>query len=329
MVRDLLEEYRDGYEMWRCVELHHIQGKNQEQVARALRFSPAKVSRLLKKAQTYKGADGKPMIEPKLNPPPFYRIAAGIQEAYPHLGEVIVVPHDGTKASLAIAAARYFENAHLKPGQTVGISGGDTLFRTVLEIQDNIFQGLEFFALSSVFSEEALKQPAPNTLARSLAAKQGSVSFALYPIVGWKDLIDPRLEPIRQSVQYAYEAAHEVDLAIFGVGSYDSNSPGIIQLAKRHGGIAQLEQVRAVGEVNCQLIDEDGNIIPLPEELRLRSVAVSLERLRELALREGKRVVIVGGEKKEAVLAAALRGKLCNVLITDHLTGKYLVENNN
>jgi DNA-binding transcriptional regulator LsrR (DeoR family) len=54
---------------------------------------------------------------------------------------------------------------------------------------------------------------------------------------------------------------------------------------------------------------------------------VSLERLREMSAEHGKTVIAMGGgREKIAAIDAVLKGRLCNVLITDEEVARALLD---
>src|ERR1017187_7199289 len=119
-VADSLEESKL---MLLCAQLFYRHQKQQQEIARELRISPSKVSRLLKKAVEEE------IVQIRINPPQLSHLAVQLSKTY-GLRDVVVIPSgDPTerKQDLGIAAARYFERVvgeHAK----VGLSCGMTLY---------------------------------------------------------------------------------------------------------------------------------------------------------------------------------------------------------
>jgi DNA-binding transcriptional regulator LsrR (DeoR family) len=76
----------------------------------------------------------------------------------------------------------------------------------------------------------------------------------------------------------------------------------------------------AVGDICLRFFDAQGNIIH--SDIDERVIGITLEQLKKI-----DRVVgVTGGPVKEAAIRAALLGKFINVLVTDHLSAKKLLE---
>jgi DNA-binding transcriptional regulator LsrR (DeoR family) len=76
----------------------------------------------------------------------------------------------------------------------------------------------------------------------------------------------------------------------------------------------------AVGSINLSYFDKDGNLVR--SELNDRIIGLTLDELKKLP----RIVGVAGGSAKVNAIYAALQAKLVNVLVTDHLTAKALLE---
>jgi DNA-binding transcriptional regulator LsrR (DeoR family) len=117
------------------------------------------------------------------------------------------------------------------------------------------------------------------------------------------------------------EQFKKIDVAFVGVGTPTPDS-----VVMRDGTIltqAQLDsllEMGAVGDICLRFFDAQGNIIH--SDIDERVIGITLEQLKKI-----DRVVgVTGGPVKEAAIRAALLGKFINVLVTDHLSAKKLLE---
>ena len=314
--------------MVRCIQLYYRQQRQQREIAQLLDISTSKVSRLLKRAY----AEGIVRVDINLRPLP--SLAARLIELY-RLRDAVVIPSGSTsdtKEDLGIAAARYFERI-AGTGVKVGLSAGLTLYYMVKHLRERIIKNLAVYPLAA---ESTLRfvDLFPNTLVGMMTAKYRPdvIGYAMHAFVGWKDQNRRSLQSLlKQNAELRgiYEEAKNVDVAVVGVGSISSDSPGFSVLAEYYGiSSEKLKSTGAVAEVNYQPIDAFGH--PLSnreiEKLSSRVLAVRIERLTEMSKQHGRHVIAVaGGSHKSGAIRAVLRGGIVNVLITDREVAESLL----
>lgn len=123
-------------------------------------------------------------------------------------------------------------------------------------------------------------------------------------------------------VAHTLDLARTADVAFVGIGSSDSDSIAIPDLWRflPRSILPDLLKKGAVGSMNLRYFDEKGRIVA--SELNERIVGLTLDELRKIP-----RVVgVAGGSAKLPSIRAALLAKLVNVLVTDHLTAKALLD---
>lgn len=319
LARDL-ENHQEMKEMVHCVQLHFRHQKQQREIAQQLGISPSKVSRLLKRAYQ----EG--IVRVHINLPPMPRLAVALIERY-GLRDAVVIPSgqpSDLKEDLGIAAARYFEKI-AGNGVKVGLSCGYTLYYMIKHLREGLIKDLKVYPLSA---ESALKlvDLFPNTLVGMMAAKYRPdvTAYALHAqLIGPLEEIERERHLLlsRPEIRTIYEEAHDVDVAMVGIGSIGPETPGFCSIAEYYGvSPQQLETMQVVGEINYQPFDSGGNLVKQAEleNLTRRVIAVSAERLREMTRHHGKLVIAVaGGQQKIEAIRGALAGRFCNVLITD------------
>ena len=118
-----------------------------------------------------------------------------------------------------------------------------------------------------------------------------------------------------RSVASVLDAAARADLALIGLGSTQPGSSSFLRAGYVSADeLAATAEAGAVGDVCGHFLDARGRVLDLP--LGRRTLGLDLDRLREIP-----RVVGVAvGPDKVAVLRAALRDGLINVVATDSTT---------
>ena len=76
----------------------------------------------------------------------------------------------------------------------------------------------------------------------------------------------------------------------------------------------QLRDQGAVGDINLRYFDRQGRAIP--SDLDRRTISLTIEEIRRI----DRVIVVAGGRRKFKAIAAALHGRLPDVLITDSTT---------
>jgi len=316
-------------QMVQCLELYYRQQKHQKEIARVLGVSSSKVSRLLKRAF----ADG--LIRVELDLPQNPRLEAALVERF-GLRDAVVVPTGSQheiREELGAAAARYFEKVAAN-GISVGLSCGFTLYHTIRQLRERRLRDLTLYPLSG---ESTLKlvDLFPNTLVGMMAAKYRPhvTAFALpVQLFGSRRQIEAERRRLLENpeIRRIYTQAHEVRIALVGIGMIGEQTPGFCSLAESYGvSVRKLRALGVVGEINYQPFDARGQVCDRRElrGLARRVLVVSAERLREMSRTAGKYVIAVaGGREKREAIRGALRGRFMNVLITDEDTALSLVD---
>jgi deoxyribonucleoside regulator len=316
-----LDYYEEMKEMVRCVQLYYGHQKQQREIAKELEISASKVSRLLKRAFE----EG--FVRVDLNFPPLPHLAARLIEQE-GLRDALIIPTGipaEIKEDIGRVAARYFEKIAW-PGVRVGISCGFTLYFMIKHLREgHVIKDLKIYPLASESTLMAA-DILPNTLVGMMTAKYRPhvTAYVLPTHLGIAsreasgDESDLRNSP---EVREIFEGAQNVDVALIGVGSVNPNTPGFCAVASADNlQPQQLTSLGAVGEFNYQLLSKDGGAVTDAslDGCMKRVGAISLDRLREMSAEPGKTVIAMGGgREKVAAIKAVLKGKLCNVLITD------------
>jgi DNA-binding transcriptional regulator LsrR (DeoR family) len=116
--------------------------------------------------------------------------------------------------------------------------------------------------------------------------------------------------------------ARHAETMFVGIGPTRSDSIVVQDFWKvmQPSALDELHARGAAGSLNLRLFDADGQ--RFASEIDERTIGLTLEEIQRI-----HRVVgVAGGCSKREAIKAALRGKLINVLVTDHITAQYLLK---
>jgi len=122
-------------------------------------------------------------------------------------------------------------------------------------------------------------------------------------------------------VSHTLDLARSSDVALVGIGSSDSDSRAVPDLWQYlpPAALPNLLAKGAVGSINLRYFGADGCLAA--SEINDRVIGLTLEEMRKIP-----RVVgIAGGPGKVKAIDAALRARLIDVLVTDHITAIQLL----
>ncbi len=149
-------------------------------------------------------------------------------------------------------------------------------------------------------------------LGRWLAQKLGaSFRFLSAPLLVKNEAVARALrrEPVnRETLAIAAQA----EVAVVGIGSAEPEYSSLLRAG--YMSPSDLENLMAAGVVGdfvAQQFDDEGRVLDIPENRR--AVSLDADAIRRIP----KVIAVSGGAPKARAIAAALRGRLCNCLVTD------------
>jgi len=315
----------------KVAQLYHLQGLNQDQIARQVGVSRSKVSRMLKEARE------RGLVEISIHYPARFSLDLERRlESELGLREAVVVNAGGvigSRGSVAAAAADYVLRV-LQAGDVLGVSGGETVALTA--------QVLPAFSVSSVnvvqlgtaiayLGDRAAFSSAE--VARQVAQKLGSLDrLTLIPIPSLFDNESIRDALLRDTgVKGAMALLGSCTVALVGIGAIDAcvhlslatdGAPfaplrpdcrkQVLPVADEE--VDELREAGAVGEICARFFDTDGE--PCITSLDRRMVALNLNQLRGVPQVIG----VACGTHKAAAILGAVRGGYVKSLVTDDAT---------
>lgn len=299
----------------RAVWLYHVEGCTQNDIAIRLGINRVMVVRLL--ADARRRNEVRVTISAPLAD--LIELEREVETRF-GIGRVIVAPFADPgedPVRVIAAAAGNFLSALMKPGMTVGVGWGRTLYNTLPFITGASLD--DFRVVSLLGGIAAARRFNPAEFAWQFAELfQGEGYLIPAPaVVDSPETKHALLE--RCGLSAIFELAEKLDVALLSVGGITalttSYRTGYITEADRRS----LIDAGAVGDVLYNFIDEHG--VPVRHEVNDRVISVNLRHLR----RTPERVLISGGREKVVALRAAIGTLSPTTLITDEQTARSLV----
>lgn len=299
----------------RAIWLYHVEGCTQNDIAVRLGISRVMVVRLL--------ADARRRNEVRITVSApladLIELERAVETKY-GIARVILAPFDdagGDPVKVIAAAAGSFISGLMKPGMSVGVGWGRTLYNTLPFIAGETLEDLRVVSLLGGIA--AARRFNPAEFAWQFAELFQAEGF-LIPAPAVVDSPDTKHALLeRCGLSSIFEMAEKLDVALLSVGGIStlttSYRTGYISEADRRS----LIDAGAVGDILYNFIDQNGQLVE--HEVNNRVISVNLNILR----RATERVLISGGKEKRVALQAALATLSPTTLITDELTARYLV----
>jgi len=302
--------------MVEAARLYYEQELTQAQVAKRLGTSRSTVSRLLRDAR----ASGIVRISLDYRWARSTSLEAGIRANFP-LGDVRVLQNPGYAGSDALdgmgrLAASYLEH-EIHEGIILGVSYGHSIGATIRHMRPPGNVSLTVVQIiGALGSVNPLIEGAD--LTRQLAQAYGAHYRYLHAplMVESEQARDVILqEPI---VQETLEMGRTADVVLIGIGTPASVNFWSGYLSRYD--LSKLSSMGAVGHMCAEFFDEDGKILDIA--LNRRTISIGLSTLTRIK----KVVAVAGGPEKAEAIVGALRGGFVDVLITEELAAKRVIE---
>jgi DNA-binding transcriptional regulator LsrR (DeoR family) len=301
----------------RAAWLYYVEGMTQEQVARFMKISRAKVIRLLA------GARDGGIVRIRIESRGSEQIALERRLiAKFGLAEVVVVPAPADDAEVATVvghAAGTYLSDQVRDGMSIGVGWGVTLHMSLKALGARPCERLSVVSLLGGMTHSRAINP--SAVARRIADAFGADCYQLTaPVVVANESLRTALwsEP---GLRELLERARRVDLAVVSVGDVSEAATLFRENLLPRSALASLKEAGAVGDVLCHFIDDEGKVVDHPVNRRV--IAVDLEDLRRVP----KIVVAAGGRRKVAAIRAALKATGAEVLITEEAAARGLLAN--
>jgi len=297
---------RDRAALIKAARMYFLDGRSQDDVARALGTSRSNVSRILSAAR----AQGIVEIRVHDQTSREKELENALRERFglTHIRVAAFRPGVDASAAAGDLAAQWLDES-LRDGQVLALSWGTSLQAMVESFSVDQPRSVEVVPLVGGLST-AESLVAGQELVRELAGRLG----ATYRYLHAPAML--RSEVARDSLlaePAIAEVLQRAETAVVGIGSVGTGSSNAIidglglSAAERTAFLA----ADPVGDMCCRFFDADGK--PVFGDVHDRVLAIELERLRRIPTVVG---VATGVDKMPGVLGA-LRGGLVDGLVTD------------
>jgi DNA-binding transcriptional regulator LsrR (DeoR family) len=300
----------------RAAWLYFVEGRTQGEIADILGVNRVAVVRLI--------AEARRRDEVRISITAPLADLVGIERALERrfdIGRVIVAPVSDPAADpvkvIAAAAGNYI-SAAMRPGLTVGVGWGRTLYTSLSFIAG---RSLENFRVVSLLGGlAAARRFNPAEFAWQFAEQFQGEGY-LIPAPALVDSPETKHALLEHcGLAEVFQMADHLDVMLLSVGAIEtvttSYRMGHLSEADRRG----LIEAGAVGDILYHFIDENGQVID--HQVNRRVMAVDLDRLK----RTPERVLVSGGPEKVRALRGAIKALSPTVFITDQLTAQSLLE---
>jgi DNA-binding transcriptional regulator LsrR (DeoR family) len=303
--------------MARAARLHFEFGLTHQATATALGVSRVKVTRLLKQARQA----GIVRITVVSDVSPFAELEEQLASAA-GLREAIVVPDaedDGdTRSMLARGAASYLERV-MRDGIVVAVGLSRTIAEMPSWLSDPRPTRASFVSLVGALRAGGQGSGNPYQATDALAAAFGGTAEHLHaPVIVQSRAVAEvlRADP---AIARTLERAAAADVAFGGIGGRDDridfNQGAHIEAAEWTKLLAE----GMVGDIGGRFFDKNG--LEIEHDINRRVIGLALDEFRKIPVR----VIAAGGPSKDESLAAALRGGLVTVLVTNVSTARSIL----
>jgi len=313
--------------------LFYEKGMTKTEISHEIRSSTTQVIRLLEEARE------QGFVRIDFSPPKLQQLGEELKKKYDWLHAVIAISYADDpvflRRMLGKAAAQYFEVA-VREAAKVAIGGGDTMYEMVMALPQEV-RNVFLVPAAIIDSGPVLTHIDPTVLLTILWVRSGRRPGHAYFATGLplnrplsREKLKAEYEDFcrRGAIRVVLAEMKRVDFLFASLGCLRAD-PDYLKLSPRpHKYLLdnlrlteeRLAREGVVGDINYSFFDENGetsaewNIIP----------SLGVDRLREM-VKAKKEVVVVVGKYKLPALKAALRGKLFNVLITDEIAARELL----
>lgn len=306
----------------RVARMYHEWGMKQSAIADQLGISQSTVSRLLQEAKRER------IIRTSVNVPP--GICTEIEEELVkryHLRDAVVVDCSGESNERLIqreigAAAAYYLELVLRPNEVIGISSWSATLLALVDALHPIPRrgNVRIIQILGGVGSPSAEIHAHRLTTRLADLLGGTAVFLPAPgIVGSLATLEAIMaDPY---VRLVIEQFEQVTTALVGIGALEPSR--LLADSGNCFSMEELEELRArgaVGDVLLRFFDANGAAINGPFNQRV--ISMQLDQLR----RVDRSIGVAGGERKFQAILGALRGRWVNVLVTDLLTARRLIE---
>ena len=300
-------------------EMYYLEEKDQQEVARIVGVTRSMISRMLKEAR----AKGIVELRVRRSLQRDHELETALVERFGLQAAVVVVMQPGSSGRVLSYLGKGGAQAllhYLVPGAILGIAWGTSISAAVDAIEPTEPFGVKIVQLVGALGATNDVYDG-HALVLRLAEKLGGQGYYLNGPFLCRD--PETAESLRhtQSIKDTLELGKQSQVALLGIGSSASQYSsyrlaGYVSTREQN----KLQRAGAVGDVCGLHFDRQGRDVG--EDFRARSLTIDKEDLFRIPARIG----VAGGPGKVGPILGALRGGYVNVLVTDGMTARRVLE---
>ena len=291
---------------------YYIENMTQQKISDYIGVSRMRVVKLLEKARR----TGIVQFQIRSDLSKRMKLEQAIINEY-NLKDAYIVPtnpnSNGINETIAKAGAMYIGN-RITENSFINFGYGDTLSRTLRHLANNVDADL---GVSYVSLTGGVNYYLPNNQSNNTYNAQLHLMPA--PLVASSGEM-ARAMKNEASIQEISNMTRLASMTIVGIGAMSEDATIIKSSILNKNDFLLLSMKGAVGDILCQFIDKDGDLIDA--EIHSRLISTPLSSIKTL----DNVVGIAAGDSKVTAIKAALRGQYVDILITDENTGLGLVD---
>ena len=310
----------DGRQLVKVATLYYKDGLTQSQVAERLGISRQMTARLLEQARK------QDIVHIEIRSPLSFatELESKLERAF-FLKEAVVVhsvdeTDDSIKTAIGQAAAQFAARA-VQDNDILGVSWSSTIYQFVLHMEPVDVRNVTVVGLNGSLNITAYPTHAEfviHKMAEALRATPMVLSAPMF--VDREDIKNSLLAD--SNIRKVLDLARRSTFAMFGIGDLSENSSPYKAGYVSQEMLRKLTALGIVGDICGRFYDVNGT--PCLAELGNRTIAVDLRDF----VSKRYSVGVAGGMRKVDAILGALRGRFCNVLITDERTAQALLDRN-
>ncbi|MGD0707376.1 MAG: sugar-binding transcriptional regulator [Anaerolineaceae bacterium] len=318
-----MPEQRTSQEQYRLLadiaELYYLEGKNQEEIGHTIGLTRSMVSRLLSEAKQ------KGIVDVHIHRPleSDYELEAILLDKFKlHSAYVVVVRSNESSNALKYVGGAAAQHLHryLTQDMVLGVTWGTSVCATVDEFESERPMRAKVVQLVGSLSARIYEYDGHSIVLR-LAHKLGGEGYFLDAPFFCQTAEMARNLREAQGVHEVIQMGKQVEVSLVGIGSVEPEHSsfyraGTVPLEE----ILSLKKRGAVGAVCGLHFDIEGQEVC--SDFCERLVGIQHDDLLAIPVRIG----IAGGPHKIQSILGALRGNYINVLVTDNVTARQVLE---
>lgn len=300
-------------------EMYYLEQKNQAEIAKAVGVTRSMISRMLSEARESGIVEIR--IQRPLQSDP--ELEHALKE-YFGLKDVFVVSTnqpggDRLTQTLGSAGARMLER-YLAPHKVLGLAWGTSISATVDAYETKEPMQVKVVQLVGAMGARNMEYDGHDLVARITEKLGGEAYYLNAPYIAQNaEMARSLLET--KSIRETISIGRKTDVALLGIGttSPEYSSFYLAGYVTRRE-LEDLRKAGAIGDVCGQHFDVNGQ--PACDDFCARLVSIRRSDLLSIPVRLG----VAGGEGKADAILGALRSRYVNVLVTDSMAARKVLE---